>query len=50
MEAVVLVLMILTVLLFFLAMIGVGHPRINMVAAGLFTWALAVLLPLIAAM
>lgn len=50
MEAIVLVLMILTVVLFALAMFGVGHPRINMVAAGLFTWALAVLLPMIAAL
>jgi hypothetical protein len=39
-----LVLMILAFLLFALSACGVSHPRVNLVAAGLASWVLALIL------
>jgi hypothetical protein len=39
-----LVFMLLAVVLFFLAAIGIQHPRCNLLAAGLCLWALATML------
>lgn len=41
-----LILLVLAALLFLLAGIGVQHPRINLLAWGLFAWVLATILPL----